>query len=201
MKLAEEKGKIESNLFNTLVQCRHTTYITVYHLNLEPSAMQNTSVAYVLLFLILYACTPDDIEIETRDAFAKGDDLYVTVVSYELETVTERELTDKGQPKLAFIDQIAGEQVASRQAIRVGIDADGNADFVVVEKISETDVTGKYRDGNLPNLNPAIARTEITDGVTRLYDRAGTLLYEHDIGENFEARSGVIGSSEPTIGK
>ena len=112
------------------------------------------------------------------DIFPRGDRVYSTAVSFDLETVTKRKVSQKGEAALAFIDQIAGEEIASRQNISIGVRADGRTDYVIIEKNATIDVMGGHRDNNLPNISPAVYKTVIVDGMIQLFDRSDNLLYE-----------------------
>ena len=155
--------------------------------------MINSQLKYLLFFLpFLFGCVPDQLEPGTgQSVLPQGDRFYDATVSYDLEIITRRDLIKEGQENLTFIDQIAGEELASRQTINAGIHADGSVDLVIVEQSPKIDVTGGLRGGNLPNLSPSIFKTEIANGTIRMYDKTETLLYEHPIEKNYEAGAGI----------
>ena len=113
-------------------------------------------------------------------------------LSYELEAITHQEVVSPGKSEgFSFIDEIAGETVASRQAVNVVVYADGRADYLIEERHPEhIDIPSSF-EGVPANDIPSVAKTKVTGGMAYFYDNQDNLLYQHPMEEDYGMRDQI----------
>ncbi len=110
-------------------------------------------------------------------------------LSYELEAITHQEVVNPGKNEnFSFIDEIAGEPMASRQAINIVVYADGSADYLIEERVPERIDLPSPFEGVPANDLPPIAKTKMTAGMAYFYDDQDNLLYQHPVEEDYSMR-------------
>ncbi len=113
-------------------------------------------------------------------------------LSYELEAIIHQEVVSPGKSEgFSFIDEVAGEPVASRQAINVVAYADGSADYLIEEQQPEhIDLPSSF-EGVPANDIPPVAKTKVTGGMAYFYDSQDNLLYQHPMEEDYSMRDQI----------
>ena len=135
----------------------------------------------------MVACSPDP-ELTQKDSnyFPAKDQPVAMRLSYELEAMTHREVLEPGKSSsLTFLDEIASEPVASRQAISIVAFADGSTDYLIEKRSPERILLPDPFEGVPPNDTPPVVRTKITSGTAYFYDAQDNLLYQHPMEEDY----------------
>ena len=153
----------------------------------------HTRLALILVLAQLFACTPDDTSLLTSsDPFDNPASLLSAQLQYEMETVTERQIsTSNVSPELRFIEDISKEATASRQLVKIGMYPDGTTDWQITEQRPRTNLDDGKKDNSLASDISPIYSTTVIGGTASYYDESGGLLYQHYVGEDSEMRTQV----------
>ncbi len=139
--------------------------------------------------LLLGACSSDNDLSESHNQLSGQNKPIAMKLSYELESLTQREVLDPGEnANLAFLDEIASEQVASRQAVEIILYEDGRADFLIEKRSPKLFSLPPSFEGVPPDDTAPVTKTKITNGTAFFYDEQGNLIYQHPMEEDFAMR-------------
>ena len=147
----------------------------------------------MIVALSFYRCAPDK-ELSKKDSsfFPNPGKPAALRLSYELEAITYQDIVSSGENKdFSFIDEIAGEPMASRQAINVVVYTDGSADYLIEEQTPEhIDLPSPFEGVPANDLSPVV-KTKVTGGIASFYDDQDNLVYQHPMEEDYSMRDQI----------
>ena len=136
----------------------------------------------LLILPCLFGCAEDELQTDDTLPSAGLPDNVRARLSYDFETLSWREITGVGaNPDLAFLDNIASEPTADRQALSIDFANDGQLTITAEKRTPiHSDLPSRF-DAGVPLSDdiPQLYRMVLTDGRYDYYDRNGRLINSH----------------------